>query len=340
MNTQGDGGIVTGISKPTADMTNKQSTFSRLLWKVLRTRQLFLIIMIAAMIIGLASISASFLSYRNIMALASNEAIKGFVLIGVLLLLVTGEFDLSVGAGMALVGVCMAWVSARTDLAVGIVVGIGVGLVIGILNGFLVTKLKMASFIATLGVMNMARSLCNVITQGKAIPLNNPPIVAFFNTYILGLPITFIMLIIFVVFMAIVLAKHKYFRKLFYTGVNDRGAMMVGINTNNMRWMMFIFSGAMIAIGGFFYTSMLSSAVPLGFSGLEMSMIAMCVIGGASLKGGQGSVIGCVLGLVLITLVGNAMTVIGISPQWAGAILGVILLIASILDVTLQEKGS
>jgi ribose transport system permease protein len=329
---------VTSLTTTPVEISKNRMMVNRFIGKILKTRQLFLVIMILVLIIGLASISSTFLSYRNIMALVSNEAIKGFILVGVLLLLITGEFDLSVGAGMALVGVCMAYVSAQTNLAIGIVVGSGVGLLLGIINGFLVTKLKMASFIATLGMMNMARSLCNVITQGKAIPLNNSKIVEFFNQYILGLPITFIMLIIFIVIMAILLTRHKYFKKLFYTGINDRGAAMVGINTNRLRWAMFIFSGLMIALAGVFYTSMLSSAVPLGFSGLEMSLIAMSVIGGASLKGGQGTVIGCILGLVLLTLIGNGMTVIGISPQWAGAILGIILILASILDVTLQNK--
>ena len=338
MPRKGDSKQVTNISSTPNEVKEKVSFSKQTLLKILKSRNLFLVIMIILMILALTTVSSSFLSYRNIMALASNEAIKGFVLVGVLLLLITGEFDLTIGAGMALVGVSMAWISAQTNLAVGIMVGSAIGLLIGIINGLLVTRLKMASFIATLGIMNMARSLCNVITQGKAIPLNQPKIVNFFNQYVFGLPITFIMLVIFAIIMGVILAKHKFFRGLFYSGINDRGAQMVGFNTNKLRWGMFIFSGLMIAIGGVFYTSMLSAAVPLGFSGLEMTMIAMAVIGGASLKGGQGTVIGCMLGLILITLVGNAMTVIGISPQWSGAILGVILLLASILDVTLQNR--
>jgi ribose transport system permease protein len=101
---------------------------------------------------------------------------------------------------------------------------------------------------------------------------------------------------------------------------------------------MFIFSGLMMAVAGIAYTGMLSSAIPLAFQGLEMKLIAMAVIGGASLKGGQGTVPGALLGLLLITLIGNSMTIIGISPQWEGAILGSILVAASILDVYVQKK--
>ena len=330
---------MTGVSITTNDYKKNGSVFKQTLWKVLGSRQLVLAILIVAMTIGLTSISPSFISYRNLMAQASSQAMKGFILIGVLLLLVTGDFDLSVGAGMALVGVCMAWVMAHThNLFLGIMTGLGVGLTIGFINGFLVTRLKMASFIATLGTMYMSRSLCNVITQGKAIPLKSPGISAFFNSYLAYLPLTFIMLVLFAVVMAILLGKHKYFRRLYYTGANERGAFMLGINTNRVRWAMFIFSGLMMSISGVVYTSMLTSAVPLGFSGLEMTMIAVAVIGGASLKGGQGSVLGCILGMLLITLISSAMTIIGISPNWAGAILGATLLIASILDAIL-EKG-
>jgi len=315
------------------------SFLKRIFWLFIRRREFFLVIMIFLMIITLSSIRPSFLSYKNLMALASNEAMKGFVLIGILLLLVTRDFDLSVGAGMSLVGVGMAWVLAQSgSIALGVLTGLIIGPLVGYINGFLVTKLKMASFIATLGTLYMARSLCNVITQGKAIPVGNRVIIDLFNSYFLGLPGTFIWMVLFAIFMSIILGKHKYFRRLFFTGINERGALMVGINTNNLRWMMFVFSGLMMAVAGIVYTGMLRAAVPLAFSGLEMKLIAMAIIGGASLKGGQGSVIGAILGLLLVTLIGNAMTVIGISPQWEGAILGSILVAASILDVFVQKR--
>ncbi len=331
---------MTHIDIAAAPKTQNKSKVTRFLWGLALRRELFLVILIVLMIIVLSSLSPTFLSYKNLMALASNEAMKAFVLIGVLMLLVTRDFDLSVGAGMSLVGVGMAWVMAQTgSLPLGLLVGLAIGLGLGVINGFLVTKIKMASFIATLGTMYMARSLCNIITQGKAIPINNRFIIDLFNSYVLGLPLTFILMVIFAVFMTIILAKHKYFKRLFFTGVNEQGAIMVGINTIRLRWAMFIFSGLMVSIAGIVYLSMLTSAVPLAFSGLEMKMIAMAIIGGASLKGGQGSVIGAILGLLLVTLIGNAMTVIGISPQWEGAILGSILVVAAILDLTLQKRA-
>lgn len=327
----------TNISKT----TEPQKAFQpdALIRALIRRREFVLVMLIVIMIIFLSSISPAFLSYRNMMALASNEAIKGFVVISVMMLLVTREFDLSVGAGMSLVGVVMAWVIAQSgNLALGILAGLVTGLLLGFINGFLVTRLRMASFIATLGTLYMSRSLCNVITQGKAIPVQNQWIIDFFNSYFIGLPSVFVWMIVVAVVMSILLGREKRLRRLFYTGVNERGAEMVGINTRNLRWMLFIFSGFMIAIAGIAYTGMLRSAVPLAFSGLEMKLIAMAIIGGASLKGGQGSVIGAILGLLLLTLIGNSMTLLGISPQWEGTILGSILLGASILDVYIQRK--
>ncbi len=313
--------------------------WGKILRKILRTRELLLTLLIILMVIFLSFVSPAFLSYRNMMALASNEAPKGFVLIGVLFLLITRDFDLSVGSGMALVGVVLATLIDMTgSLLLGLLGGLAVGLVIGVVNGFLVTRLKMASFIATLGTLYMARSLCNVITQGKAVPVQNQFIVTLFNSYILGLPSVFVGMILFAVIMGILLNKERHFVRLFFIGVNERGAMMVGMNTNRMRWALFIFSGLMMAVSGIIYTGMNRAMEPLAFRGIELKLIAMCVIGGASLKGGKGSVAGAILGLLLITLIGNSMTLIGISPQWEGAILGSILLAASILDVYTQKK--
>ena len=311
----------------------------KILRKILRTRELLLILLIIIMMIVLSLVSPAFLSYRNMMALASNEAPKIFVLIGVLLLLITRDFDLSVGSGMALVGVVLATLIARTgSLSIGLLGGLAAGLIIGVINGFLVTRLKMASFIATLGTLYMARSLCNVITQGKAVPVQNQFIIQLFNSYMFGLPSIFIWTIVFAVIMAVLLIKERHFVRLFFIGVNERGARMVGMNTNRMRWALFIFSGLMMAFSGIIYTGMNRAMEPLAFRGIELKLIAMCVIGGASLKGGKGSVPGALLGLLLITLIGNSMTLIGISPQWEGAILGSILLAASILDVYTQKK--
>jgi ribose/xylose/arabinose/galactoside ABC-type transport system permease subunit len=310
------------------------------LWKVaVRRREFVLVVMIILMIIFLSSVSPAFLSYRNMMALASNEAVKGFVLIGVLFLLITRDFDLSVGSGIALVGIVMAWTITKSgNLALGLVAGLAIGLLLGFINGFLVTKLKMASFIATLGTLYMARSLCNVISNGKAIPVQNKFIVDLFNSYVLGLPSVFIWMIVFAIIMAIFLSKEKHFVRLYFTGVNERGAKMVGINSDKLRWLAFIFSGLMIAVAGIIYTGMLRAMEPTAFKGLEMKLIAMCVIGGGSLKGGQGSVVGAILGMLLVTLIGNSMTLIGISPQWEGTILGSILVAAAILDVMVQKK--
>jgi len=315
------------------------SMLNNLFRKIFQRRESFIFILIIAMMIFLSYKSPAFLSYKNFMALVSNEAIKGFVLTGVLLLLITRDFDLSIGSGMALVGVVMAQIIHQTgNLGLGLLCGLLVGLMVGFINGVLVTKLKLASFIATLGSMYMARSLCNIISVGKGVPVENQAIITFLNSYFLGFPVAFLVMLFFGIIMSVLLGRSKHFRRLYYTGVNEKGAMMVGISTSKLRLLMFSFSGLMMAVAGIAYTGMLRSAVPTAFTGLEMKLIAMAVIGGSSLKGGQGSVLGALLGLILVTLIGNAMTIIGISPQWEGAILGTILVAAAILDIFVQKK--
>ena len=315
------------------------SSLKSVMRNVFQRRETVLIILIIVMMIFISSISPAFLSYKNFIALISNEAIKEFVLIGVLLLLITRDFDLSIGSGVALVGIVMAQIiNQNGNLALALIGGIFTGIAIGFINGVLVTKLRLASFIATLGVMYMARSLCNVVSFGTGVPVENQAIITFMNSYLLGFPVAFIAVVIFGIIMAILLDRSKQLRRLYYTGVNEKGAKMVGINTGQLRFYMFVFSGLMMAVTGIAYTGMLRSAVPTAFTGLEMKLIAMAVIGGCSLKGGQGTVFGVTLGLILVTLIGNAMTIIGISPIWEGTILGTILIIAAIFDVIIQKR--
>jgi len=127
---------------------------------------------------------------------------------------------------------------------------------------------------------------------------------------------------------------------LFYIGTNEKAAQMVGINTAKLRWIMFIVSAAIASFAGLILTAKSYSASPIAFEKLELKYIAACVIGGASVSGGQGSIIGSVLGFLLVVLIGNAMTLIGISPYWEGVVFGSVLGIAAIADALSQKRKS
>jgi ribose transport system permease protein len=307
---------------------------------ILQKRELIVLVLLLIFTIYLQIVSQGlFLRPQNLMILADRKAPEAMVTIGITYLLITKQFDLSVAAVMAFSGATTAWMMVN-DFSVfaAIMGGLFVGCVVGAVNGFLVTKLHVASFIATLGTLYIARSGAQIITQGS--PIGNLPesFIEIGKFKILGLPWYFILLIIVIVGLHYLLKRQTGMYKLFFIGNNDRASSMVGIASARLTWIMFIVSGFIAAIAGIILTSKSYSASPIAFDRMEMRYIAACVIGGASISGGQGSIFGSLLGFLLIVLIGNGMTLIGISPYWENVIFGTILAIAAIVDAYSVKK--
>jgi ribose transport system permease protein len=240
---------------------------------------------------------------------------------------------------MAFSGAATAWIMANGhSIPTAIMGGLFVGCLVGALNGFLVTKLHIASFIATLGTMYIARSGAQIITQGSPIGDLPESFLEIGKIKTFGLPWYFVLLVIVIVIMHLLLKKQTGMYKLFYIGTNEKSSSMVGIASEKLTWIMFIVSGFIAAIAGIILTSKAYSASPIAFDKMEMRYIAACVIGGASISGGQGSILGSLLGFLLIVLIGNGMTLIGISPYWENVIFGAILAIAAIVDAYSVRK--
>jgi len=315
---------------------------NNLLQTILRRREpiLILFLIIIAIVLQIAS-GYKFLNPDNLLVMADRKAPEAIVTIGITYLLITKDFDLSVASVMALSGMVCAWlISQDISLILALICGIVAGSLIGFFNGLLVAKFKIASFIATLGTMYIARSITQIIARGKPIS-NMPEEFISIGTYtIFGIPWYFIFLIVVVTILQFLLKKQKTMSKLFYIGTNEKAAQMVGINTAKLRWIMFIVSAAIASFAGLILTAKSYSASPIAFEKLELKYIAACVIGGASVSGGQGSIIGSVLGFLLVVLIGNAMTLIGISPYWEGVVFGSVLGIAAIADALSQKRKS
>jgi ribose/xylose/arabinose/galactoside ABC-type transport system permease subunit len=307
---------------------------------LLRKRELIVLVFLFVMAVYLQTVSQGlFLRPQNLIIMADRKAPEAFVTIGITYLLITKQFDLSVASVMAFSGAMTAWRLVAGDPGpLAFAAGLLVGIAMGALNGFLVTRLHIASFIATLGVMYIARSGAQVITQGS--PIGNLPesFIDMGKLKILGLPWYFIVLVIAIAILQLLLKKQTDMYKLFYIGANDRSSSMVGISSDKLTWIMFVVSGFTAAFAGIILTAKSYSASPIAFDKMEMRYIAACVIGGASISGGQGSIVGSLLGFLLIVLIGNGMTLIGISPYWENVIFGTILAIAAIADAYSVRK--
>ena len=301
---------------------------------IAKQRELLLgaLICIAAVFLEFST-GGIFLTKNNLLAIADTKSIDAFVVIGVTYLLISKEFDLSTASSMALGSMVCAWLMARgAPILVGVSGGFAVGAMIGGINGLLVTQFKIPSFIATLGTMFAARSLTQVIGQGRPIANLPQAFIDITNYRIAGLPWTLVLLVVVAILLQVFLKRQRSMFKLFFIGANERAARMVGIKTNKQRWVMFVVSSMIAVFAGLILTSRARSASPIAFQGMELRFIAASVIGGASINGGQGSILGALLGHLVISLIGNTMTQLSISPYWEGVIFGSVLLTAAISD--------
>jgi ribose transport system permease protein len=311
-----------------------------LLRSVLQRRELVVLILLIVIASYLQIMSEGiFLRAQNLIIMADRKAPEALVTIGITYLLIARQFDLSVASVMACSGAAAARLMVNGhSVTAAVIGGLIAGCLIGALNGLLVTKLNVASFIATLGTMYIARSGAQIITQGS--PIGNLPtsFIEMGKSKFLGLPWYFVLLILVIAALHLLLKRQLSTYRLFYIGTNAKAASMVGISSEKLTFAMFVASGFIAAMAGIILTSKSYSASPIAFDKMEMRYIAACVIGGASISGGQGSIVGSTRGFLLIVLIGNGMTLIGISPYWENVIFGTILAIAAIADAYSVRK--
>ncbi len=307
---------------------NKLRTF-----KNFREGTLVLIIIFLCVIMSFAS--PYFLTWQNIKAMLLSFSTEGIVVVGMTIMLVVGGIDLSVGSVM-----CLAMVIAGKLFLLGIdpwlssLIGIAVSGVIGALIGVFVTKLGLSYFITTLAFMGIARGGCFVITQGTPLSLFTLPKAFKFigQGTIYGLPFVIIIFTIIAFISDYLLRNSTVLRKVFYTGSNEKAAIYSGIKVSKIKIGVGVLCSVLTGLAGIIFMAKFGAAIP-GFGiGLELTAISAAVIGGASLTGGVGTVFGAILGIGLLAIVTNSMTLLNVSPYWQDLIKGGILLGAVSLD--------
>ena len=212
------------------------------------------------------------------------------------------------------------------------------GGIAGMINGIVVTRIKVNPLIATLGMMAIARSFALGFTSGRPV-IGVPMSFAWVGQgSILGVPVPVLIMIVIVVVADILLRKGRALRQLYYVGGSEKAAKLSGINVERVVFFTFIASGMFAALAGIISMARLTSGVPTAFVGVELRIIAACVIGGASLSGGEGTIAGALLGLIFMALVTNALTLFGVSIYWEGVVTGTILTLAVSLDMISRRK--
>lgn len=298
----------------------------------LRRKEVSVLLALVALCVVISVLSPFFLRVTNIFNVLRQFSIIGILAVGEALVIITGGIDLSVGSVVGLCGVVTALL-ANAGLPVPLVLAASVafGAAVGGVNGLLVTRLSINPFIVTLGMLSIARGVALLITGGLPIS-NETPITWLGGGYLGPVPVPVILMFL-VAAAGQIFASHSLAgRNVYAVGDNERAALLSGIRVKRVKTMVFVISGALCALGGIVVSGTLNSAEPAAGTGYELDVIAAVVIGGASLSGGEGSIVGVIIGAALMGVLRNGFVLLGISAYWQVVSIGLVIVLAVGLD--------
>ena len=300
-------------------------------------------LLLAAMIV-LAALNANFRQPINLENILLQSAFAGIGAAGMTLLIISGAFDLSVAGILGVCGVVMATLVSRTSTVLGICAALAVGVALGLLNGFVVTKLRIPAFIATLGMMNVYLGIGFIWTNGQVVSVAMPAqvnlttgVVGAATPFVLTLgtgslfgilPIPFLVMAVVYGLCYVVLRRTHFGRFLRAVGSSEPAARAVGIPVARVRILCFATVAVCTAIAAVLLTGELSSANAIMATGYELNVIAIVVVGGTSLQGGQGTLLGSFTGALFFTVISNALNIFGVGAYWQYVVSGVLLISA------------
>jgi ribose transport system permease protein len=304
------------------------------IWRrLVEVRELTLLLLVVLLIAGMSLTSPYFLTMANFRAVAVGMAPTAIVAIGMTVLLVSGGFDLSVGSNLALCGTVAALLMAKgAGIPLAVAGAMALGALIGLANGVIVTRLGVNPLVATLGTMSMARGAALVMTEGFSIGGLPPAYGWVGSARWLGVPLAFWIMLALVLVADLALRHSLFLRQVYYVGGNEKAARLSGIPVDRVRTVAFVLTGLLAAFAGVLLASRLMSGTPTAANAMELQVLAACVIGGASLRGGEGTVLGAFLGVVFVALVNDAMTMLRVSIYWQMIVTGAVLVAAVVLD--------
>lgn len=306
-----------------------------------------------------ASLSPNFLQPDNLILMTRHVAMNAILAMGMLLVILNGGIDLSVGSIVGLSGVVAGYLLQGFDLPLSdlvaypavwvvIVISLAIGALVGYINGFLVARLNVAPFIATLGMLYVARGIALLITNGETFTklrgepkLGNTGFLAVLAGTPLGIPMPVWLMIAFAVVLSLVLNRTAFGRWLYATGGNERAAELSGVPVRRVKVLIYVISGFCAGTVGLLLTADLPAATPRGGEFYELNAIAAVVIGGAALSGGRGTIRGTLIGAFVIGFLVDGLVLVGVSVFWQQVIKGAVIIFAVAVDQlqqTLQKR--
>ena len=314
---------------------NKKKSFLSML---LEQREALLALIVVIVFIAMGITNKNFLNWVNLSTIITSLAIDGIIVIGMTIILISGGIDLAVGSTLCLC-ITIASLLMRSGLNpwIASLVCIGVGMLYGLILGFLVTKLHLTHFIVSLCFMGISRGIVYILTKGQNLSLvsvlDKNKSFAFLGQGSIGqfpmAPVTFIVIAI---LSEVYVRNSAGMRKVFYVGSNENAAKYSGIKVDKVKILACVACAVLSSIAGIIHMIRFSGAAVTAGSGKEMVALSAAVIGGASMNGGKGTIIGSILGLLFIILIQDAMTISGVPPYFQDFVKYMIVLLAVSLD--------
>lgn len=287
------------------------------------------------LVIIISILNSAFLEPSNLFNLLRQVSINGLIAFGMTFVILTGGIDLSVGSTLALSSALVAILMVSgVDGIIAILIGCIFGAILGAINGLLITLGKMAPFIATLATMTVFRGATLVITDGNPITnLNGSYAFQLFGRgYFLGIPVPAVTMFITFIILYVILHKTIFGRQTYAMGGNEKAAFISGIKVNKLKVCIYGLAGLMSALAGAILTSRLNSAQPTAGMSYELDAIAAVVLGGTSLTGGKGRIVGTLIGVLIIGVLNNGLNLLGVSSFYQQVVKGVVIIIAVLID--------
>ena len=274
-----------------------------------------------------ASLSPYFFSSTNFSNIGRAMVIIGIGSIGATIVIISGGFDLSVGSVMAASGMLAAFVinQGQSNL-VGVVLALMLGCVIGLLNGFVIGYLRINPLIATLAMLSIVRGLAYIISGGDAVVVSNSSFLAIGTDSLFGIPLTVWIFVTLFLSVGFLMPRTHFGRYVYAIGSNSRAARLAGIFVNRWTLVFYAFSGTTAALAGYVTVARTGQAEPSANIGAELDMITAVILGGASLSGGKGRLVGTFLAIVVLAILANGLILIGVPSYWQLPVKGCVLM--------------
>jgi erythritol transport system permease protein len=318
---------------------------------LLRGRTLIVLVLL---VLFFSAISTEYLTQSNLILMTKHVAINAILAIGVTFVILTGGIDLSVGSiaglasmiagGLLFKGLAVPDGRLFFSVAVVILIGILVGCLVGTVNGVLITRFRVAPFIATLGMLYVARGAAQLLSNGGTFPdlsgtaaRGNEGFHFIGVDSLLGIPVAVWIMVLVAVAAVIVTTRTPFGRRVFAVGGNERAAILAGIRVNRVKIAVYVISGACAALAGLLLTSELGAAYPDTATTYELNAIAAAVLGGTALSGGRGTIIGTVMGAFVIGFLSDGLVLVGVSTFWQSVVKGAVIIVAVITEQAQQR---